>query len=468
MQKDPSFEGAPSAYVQSINKKEEVGYGGARFWHPMLHPAAMQTRKPIRIVRGDGCFVFDDQGHKLVDGVAGLWNVNVGHNRREVKDAIINQLDELEYFQIFDGVSHPRAEELSSKLIGMLEPEGMTRVLYSSGGSDAVESALKLARQYWKVLGKSDRTKFISLRQGYHGTHFGAASINGNTVFRSNYEPLLPGCFHVDTPWLYRNAYTEDPDELARICAGLLEREIQFQSPDTVAAFIAEPIQGAGGVIVPPASYWPLIREVCDRYGVLLIADEIVTGFGRSGSMFGSRLWGVKPDIMCLAKGITAGYIPLGATTFNARIEAAFMANQDFTGAFMHGYTYSGHPVACAAALACLKIVEEENLPANARLMGDYLLGRLKPFEERFAAVGEVRGKGLMIALDLVSDKTTREPIDPMGGYADRVAEAARSAGVIVRPVGTKIILSPPLVLREEHADAIVNALELGFSKVAL
>jgi adenosylmethionine-8-amino-7-oxononanoate aminotransferase len=435
----------------------------SHFWHPMLHPNEMTQRAPIRIVRGDGCYVFDDAGRRLVDGVAGLWNVNVGHNRAEMKAAIVAQLDELEYFQLFDGVSHPRAEELSRVLFDMTRTEGMTRFIYNSGGSDAVETALKIARQFWKLEGQPDRTKFIALKQGYHGTHFGAASVNGNTAFRRNYEPLLPGCFHVDTPWLYRNPFTEDPEELAHICATLLEREIQFQSPDTVAAFIAEPVQGAGGVIVPPASYWPQVRKVCDRYGVLLIADEIVTGFGRSGSMFGSRGWGVKPDIMCLAKGISSGYIPLGCTAVNARIEAAFTRNQDFTGAIMHGYTYAGHPVACAAAIASLKIVREENLPGNAATQGSYLLEQLKSFESLYPAVGEVRGKGLMIALDLVKDRGTREPIDPQDGYANSVAAATRAAGALVRPVGTKIIISPPLTLQQQHADALVSALHEGF-----
>lgn len=436
-----------------------------RFWHPMMHPNEMRVREPITIVRGEGCYVFDDAGRRLVDGVAGLWNVNVGHGRPEIKAAIAAQLDELEYFQLFDGVSHPRAVELAELLMEFLEPEGMARAFFSCGGSDAVETALKLARQYWKLEGQRDRTKFISLENGYHGTHFGAASVNGLTPFRRNYEPLLPDCFHIPAPWPYRNPFTDDPEELAAVCAGLLEREILFQGPDTVAAFIAEPVQGAGGVIVPPASFWPLVREVCDRYGVLLIADEVVTGFGRTGSMFGSRLWGVKPDLMCLAKGISSGYIPFGATVCNERIVAAFEQNEDFTGAIMHGYTYSGHPVGCAAAIASLDIVRSEDLPANAATMGEYLLGALKPFEERFAAVGEVRGKGLMLALDLVKDKGTREPVDPGEGYAQRVAAIARDEGAMVRPVGTKIILSPPLVLEREHADTIVAALEAGFSR---
>src|ERR1700738_4200423 len=275
----------------------------------------------------------------------------------------------------------------------------------------------------------------------YHGSHFGSAAVGGLTVIRRNYEPNLPGCFHVETPLLYRNPFTQDPEELGRLCAEMLEREIVFQGPDTVAAFIAEPIQGAGGVIVPPANYWPLVREVCDRHGVLLIADEVVTGFGRSGCMFGSRGWGVAPDIMCLAKGISAGYVPLGATLVNARIEAAFKQNKNFAGAIMHGYTNAGHPIACAAALATLRIVLDEDLPSRAASTGTHMLERLRPFVDRYPSVGDVRGKGRMIAIDPVDDKLARTPLDPTSSYAHDVAAAARRAGALVRPVGTKIIL---------------------------
>ncbi|MDQ2820566.1 MAG: aspartate aminotransferase family protein [Pseudomonadota bacterium] len=443
-----------------------MGYEESRFWHPMMHQADMKTRQPLRIVRGDGCHVFDDQGRQFIDGVAGLWNVNVGHNRREVKDAIIAQLDELAYFQIFDGVSHPRAEELSARLIDMLAPEDMQRVCYGANGSDATETALKVARQYWKILGQKDRTKFISLKQGYHGSHFASAGVNGNAVFRRNYEPNMAGCFHVENPWVYRNPFTQDPDELGRVCAMLLEREIEFQGPDTVAAFIAEPVQGAGGVIVPPANYWPLVRAVCDKYGVLLIADEIVTGFGRTGNLFGARGWGVKPDIMCFAKGISSGYIPLSATTLNGRVAEAFENNRDFTGALMHGYTYSGHPVGCAAALASLAIVTDEDLPANAATQGAYLLAQLQPLMARYEVIGDIRGKGLMVAIDLVDDRITRAPVSPLSGFAYAIAEAARQHGVIVRPVGANIILSPPLVIQRPDIDRIVAALAAAFKAV--
>ncbi|WP_417224246.1 aminotransferase class III-fold pyridoxal phosphate-dependent enzyme [Amphritea sp.] len=436
-------------------------------WNPMVHPGDPNARNHIQIVKGDGNYVQNREGNWLVDGVGGLWNVNAGHNRSEIKDAIKAQLDELEYFQIFDGISHPRVLELSDMIIEMTKPEGMAKVMFSSGGSDAVETALKVARQYWKAIGQSQRYKYISLKQGYHGVHFGGASVNGNTVFRTNYEPMLPGCVHIDTPWLYRNPWNcENPEELGHLCAKQLETEILFQGPDTVAAFIAEPIQGAGGVIVPPANYWPLIRAVCDKYGVLLIADEVVTGFGRSGNMFGVRGWGVAADIQCFAKGINSGYIPLGATVINERVAQGIENCQSFTGALMHGYTYSGHPVACAAAIANLKIVQDEDLPANAAVQGQDMLTKLTNALSDFPSVGQLRGMGLMLAIDLVTDKTTREPIDPMSGFANQIAAVALREGVIVRPVGTKIILSPPLTIGTEEVDKIVYALQKGFSEI--
>lgn len=432
----------------------------------MVHPHVVKSREPVHIVSADGVYLKDDHGNQLLDAIAGLWCVNVGHNRPEVKAAITRQLDELQYFQLFNGSSHPRVVELAELVREIGEPDGVRRVFFSSGGSDANETAMKIARQYHRLTGQPERTKFISLKQGYHGTHFGTSSISGGNEYRRNYEPLLQGCFQIDSPWTYRNTLSDDPTELGKLCAAQLEREIQYQMPDTVAAFIAEPVQGAGGVIVPPANYWPLIREVCDRHGVLLIADEVVTGFGRSGSMFGSRGWGVKADIMSLAKGLSSGYVPLGATTINDRINDAFESNRDFTGAIMHGYTYSGHPLACAAGIAALNIVRDENLPANAATQGAYLLECLKPFESRFKSVGEVRGKGLMIALDLVTNKETRESIDPSGPFAYDLAAVARREGVLVRPVGSKIILSPPLVVTQSHCDQLVAALDVAFSEV--
>jgi len=447
--------------MNNANRLKELN--GRVQWHPMTHPNKSVNQPPLIMVKGDGAFVEDIDGNRYVDGLGGLWNVNVGHNRAEVKQAIVEQMEKICYYSSFDGMATAPSIELAARILEIAGPEDMAKVFFSSGGSDAVESALKLSRQYWKLMGQPEKTKFVSLKQGYHGVHMGGVSINGSPAFRGTYAPLLPGCFQIDTPWLYRNPWTEDPEELGRICAAQLDRLLEFEGGNTVAAFIAEPVQGAGGVIVPPANYWPLIREVCDRHNVLLIADEVVTGFGRSGSMFGSRGWGVKPDILCLAKGITSGYVPLGATVLNKRIAAAWDADNSFTGVIMHGYTYSGHPVACAAALACLDIVEKEDLPANAAKQGARLLAGLKPLEQSARAVGEVRGKGLMLAVDLVADKKTRAPINPQDGFADRIAEQARRFGAIVRPVGTKLILSPVLVIKDEEVDLLVSALTKAF-----
>jgi putrescine---pyruvate transaminase len=296
--------------------------------------------------------------------------------------------------------------------------------------------------------------------------HFGGMSVNGNTNFRRNYEPLLPGCFHVDTPWVYRNPYTDDPARLAEICAELLEREIVFQGPDTVAAFIAEPVQGSGGVIVPPANYWPLVRQVCDRHGVLLIADEVVTGFGRTGHLFGTRLWGVKADLWCLAKGISSGYVPLGATALSSEVAAVFEQGDAALGAVTHGYTYSGHPVAAAAALATLEVLQREDVVGNAARQGAHLIERLRALGGRSRLIGDVRGVGLMVCLEMVADKASKAPF---GRGAKEVAAVAREAyrrGAMVRTSGPNIILSPALTISREEIDVLCDALEGAFAAV--
>ena len=275
---------------------------------------------------------------------------------------------------------------------------------------------------------------------------------------------MMPGSFHIDSPHLYRNAWTEDPEELGEICADMLAREIEHQGADTVAAFIAEPVQGAGGMIVPPPNFWPRVREVCDRFDVLLIADEVVTGFGRTGTMFGSRHWGVKPDIMCLAKGINSGYVPLGATAVNKRIVEAW-DKDDPLAPIMHGYTYSGHPLACAAALANLDIVIEENLPANAGAVGGYFLERLGELTE-YPSVGDVRGVGLMLAVEFVKDRKTKEPFPAYDPYLMAIQKSCMEANVWVRIQANKMIFSPPLVFENSHVDTAVDAVHAALSQV--
>lgn len=446
---------------------DQLKQDNAQFlFHPMAHPKAMQKARPDIIARGEGCWIWDIDGHKMIDGVAGLWSSNLGHSNKRVRDAIVAQLDELPFYNTFRGTTHPRAIELSARVVQTMEPDGVGAVLFSNGGSDAVEGALKIARQYWKVLGQPERSKFISLKQGYHGVHFGGMSVNGLANIRRAYEPLMPGCFHVDTPWLYHNAYTHDPEELGRICAGLLEREILFQGADTVAAFIAEPVQGSGGVIVPPANYWPLVREVCDRHKVLLIADEVVTGFGRCGALFGTRLWGVQADIWCLAKGISSGYVPLGATALSRKVADAFLADTAGLGTVAHGYTYSGHPVAAAAALATLDELEEKDVVGNVARVGAHFQARMAEFESKFSFVGNVRGVGLMTGIEMVSDKAQRTPLPRSSDIPARVAREAYQRGAMVRISGPNMILSPPLVITREEIDHLVDILEAAFATV--
>ncbi len=433
-------------------------------WHPMAEPKAAEQSPPLVFERAEGVYIFDTGGRRYLDSQGGLWCVNVGHGREEVKEAISAQLDKLPYYTTFGDTSNLPVIELAERLTRMLAPEDMQRVFFCSGGSDANETALKLARQYWKLSGEAQRTKFISLKQGYHGVHFGGTSIGGQMYLRSMYEPVLPGCFQVDTPWLYRNPYTDDPEDLGKICANLLEREIVHQGPHTVAAFIAEPVQGAGGVIVPPDNYWPSIREVCDKHGVLLIADEVVTGFGRTGSMFGCRGWGVRPDIMCLAKGINSGYVPLGATVVNERVRRAWDSDHPLA-AILHGYTYSGHPVACAAANAALQIVEDEDLPANAEKVGSYCLAKLKNEFEHYDFVGDIRGKGLMMAIELVTDKPTKESFLPGDPFLDLIQDLTRKEGLLIRNLGSTLIISPPLVFSKENVDEMVVMLANAFSQ---
>jgi putrescine---pyruvate transaminase len=430
--------------------------------HPMVDPKVPQGNPPLILERGDGVYVFDIDGKRYLDTVASLWNVNVGHNRPEVIAAITAQLGKLAYYSTFQNTSNSPAIELSSRLMTMFAPEKMARVLFSSGGSDAIETAMKLARQYWKLEGKAERVKFLSLKWGYHGVHFGGASINGNPRFRTAYEPLMPGCFQVETTYAYRNPWNEnDPAKLAALCVADLERAILYQDPQTIAAFVAEPVQGAGGVIVPHESYWPAVRKLLDKHGILLISDEVVTGFGRIGSLCGARAWGVAPDMMAMAKGINSGYVPLGATLINERVASAWN-KPNLPAALMHGYTYSGHALACAAANANLDIVTSENLPARAATIGAYFNERLKELL-RYEHVGDVRGMGLMAALEFVTNKHSKEMLTAPA-YGQALVTTAFAEGAVVRVSGNRLILSPPLVFSNSDVDETLRILHLAIA----
>lgn len=437
-------------------------HNGRLMWHPMTSPKDSVDNPPKIITGSNGVCITDIDGHTVVDGVGGLWNVNLGFSCQPVKDAMTAQLETLPYYSTFRGTSNDVAIELSFELTEFFAPDGMARAFFTSGGSDSVESALRLARQYHKLRGDEGRVKFLSLKKGYHGTHIGGASVNGNASFRNAYEPLLPGCYHIPAPYTYRNPFNEtDPEKLAQLCVAALEDEIAFQGANTIAAMIMEPILGAGGVIPPHKSFAPMVREVCDRNGILLITDEVITAYGRTGAWSGARLWGIQPDMMCTAKAITNGYFPFGALMLGHKVTEVFENNP--AAKIGHGYTYSGHPVGAAAALACLAETKRLNVVENAAIRGDQLYEGCQALMEKYDIIGDVRGgHGLMTAIEMVSDRATKKPID--AGTAATVQEVAYQSGAMVRVSGPNLILSPALILTEDDANTILGALDAGFA----
>ena len=441
-------------------------HNAKHLWHPMAHPAEMQANPPAIITGGEGCVIEDINGAQLIDAVGGLWNVNLGYSCEPIKQAITDQLNNLPYYSIFRGTTNDKIIELSEVLRDFFAPEGMVRSFFTSGGSDSVEIALRLARQYHKLRGEPGRTKYLSLKKGYHGTHTGGASVNGNANFRTQYEPLMPGCFHIPAPYTYSNPFNEtDPKALAEHCLAALEDEIVFQGETTIAAFIMEPILGAGGVIAPHESFMPAVREICDRHGILLIADEVITAYGRTGAWSGSRLWGVMPDMMCTAKAITNGYFPFGALMLNCKVAEVFEKDTTGAGAIGSGYTYSGHPVGAAAALACIAETKRLNVTENAAARGAQLFTGLKNLTAKHEIVGDVRGGyGLMSAVELTSDRKTKAK--PLKATVDAIYQQAYENGVMIRVSGPNIILSPPLIISEAEVNAVIAALDAAFTAV--
>lgn len=437
----------------------------ARFqFHPMAHPADSLANPPKIITAGKGVRITDIDGRETIDAVGGLWNVNLGYSCDPVKEAIAKQLDALPYYSTFRGTSNDAVIHLSYELAEFFKEDGMARAFFTSGGSDSVETALRLARQFHKVNGEAGRVKYLSLKKGYHGTHTGGASVNGNANFRTAYEPLLPGCYHIPAPYTYRNPFNEtDPEKLAQLCAAALEDEIAFQGASTIAAFIMEPILGAGGVIPPHKSFLPMVRNICTKHGILLITDEVITAYGRTGSWSGARLWGVQPDLMCTAKAITNGYFPFGSVMLSQQIADVFEKDTSGAAAIGHGYTYSGHPVGAAAALACLAETVRLDVASNAAARGTQLFEGAQKLKEQYDVIGDVRGgHGLMTAFELVSDRSNKTPVDK--DLTAKLQDAIYESGVMVRISGPNVILSPPLIINEDECDQVLNALDNGFA----
>jgi adenosylmethionine-8-amino-7-oxononanoate aminotransferase len=405
-------------------------------------------------VKGKGAVLVDADGREYLDGLAGLWNVIAGHGRAELAEAAREQMIALGFASGYAGSSNPRAIELAERLAALAYPS-INRFFFTSGGAEANETAIKIARSYWKLRGRPDKVKVISRELGYHGVTLAAMSATGLSVFWPRFEPRVPAFVHIPSPYPYRYRAPEgvSPGVAA---ANELEHAILREGPDTVAMFLAEPVQGVGGVIVPPDDYFPRIRAICSRYQVLFAADEVITGFGRTGRRFALEHWGVEPDLLQFAKGITSGYFPFGGVGVNDAIADAM--DQDTT-PWMHAFTYSAHPVGCAVALRLLDIFESENFAARAVAAGDRLLGGLRETLGPHLHVGEIRGKGLMCAVELVQDRDAKAAFPASENVGARIHAECRQRGLFSRYRGDIYMLAPPYVITDAQIDRAVGIL---------
>jgi len=401
----------------------------------VVHPHAVigKPRPPVIFVEGRGARLRDAEGREYIDGTCGLWVCPVGHGRRELAEAARRQMESLEYYASFWDLSNQPSIELAERLVG-LAPPGIERVFYTNGGSESAESALKLARLAWHAQGQPDRTIVLTRSMAYHGVSYGALGATGIPPLREGFGELPAGFERLSVPYPLRGTTTDG-------LIAELEERIERVGAERIAAFIGEPVIGVGGMIPPHEDYWPRVQEVLRRHGILLILDEVVTGFGRTGAWFAAEHWGLQPDLMVTAKGITSGYFPLGAVLIGERV-----ADMLEGVAFRHGFTYNGHPTGCAVALENLAIIEREELVARAARLGERLLAGLRELE-RLPAVIEARGFGLMAALEL--------DLDDAGELADRI----RAAGAIVRATGQKLVLSPPFVITDDDLDRLVEVI---------
>lgn len=416
---------------------------------------------------GRGALLFDEDGREYLDALAGLWNVVVGHGRSEIAAAASRQMNALPYATCYAGSTNRPAIELSERLAGLFYPS-INHFFFTSGGAESNEAAFKTARFFWKVAGKPDKTKIIGRTWSYHGTTLAAMSATGLPAYWPWFEPRVPGFSHIESPYPYRFVppitSADDPRAPGEMAADLLEEAILREGPDTVAAFIGEPVQGVAGVIVPPDDYWPRIRAICDKYDVLLIADEVITGFGRTGEWFALSRYGVEPDLVSFAKGITSGYFPVGGLGISDRI-AAVLDEHETSRVWMHAYTYSAHPVGCAVALANLDILEREGLVARAAEMGRYLNRRAATLATH-KHVGEVRGIGLMTAVELVADRETKAEFPPEEKVGPRIHAATQQRGMFTRLRGDVYNIAPCYVVEERQIDRMIEILGESIEEV--
>ncbi len=439
----------------------------------MFHPytaLADHHDKGVRVIsEGEGVWVRDPAGKRYLDAVAGLWCVNIGYGRTEVADAIHEQAKKLAYFHNFSSMGTEPSIRLADRL-KRLAPDGISKVLFGNTGSDANDTNVKLVWYYNSLRGLPEKKKIIARDKGYHGVTVASASLTGLPLLHKAFNLPIPDILHVSCP----DPYRVKPDEMSerdfsKHLAKELEETIQREGPETVAAFIAEPVMGAGGVHVPPEGYFDEIQPILAEHDILLIADEVICGFGRLGHWFGADLYGIKPDIMTVAKGLTSGYIPMSASLVGDKVWDLLMDQSRDIGVFGHGYTYGGHPVAAAAALANLDIIEGDGLVDNAAKVGEHLQRRMREALGDHPLVGHVRGTGLILGIEFVADKATKRAFEAADKIAPKISQHAYVEGLIARPLpgGDIIAVSPPLSITEAEIDQVVDGLRLALDRTA-
>lgn len=440
------------AVVENRSRSEWEDLDRDHYLHPFTDHKDLSAKKSRIITRADGVYIFDADDNQILDGMSGLWCVNAGYGRDELVEAAANQLRELPYYNSFFQCAHPPSIELSRMLMEITQPQ-FNRVFYTGSGSESIDTMIRMVRRYWDLLDQPDRQIIISRENAYHGSTVAGASLGGMKPMHAQ-GGTLGDIAHIEQPYWFGSDHKLSADEFGLQTARALERKIEELGADRVAAFVGEPIQGAGGVIVPPDTYWQEIRRICDEYGILLVTDEVVCGFGRLGEWFGADYYDVTPDLMTFAKGVTSGYLPLGGVMVADRVGDVLI---DKGGEFFHGYTYSGHPASCAVAIENIRIMQRENLIERVRDdIGPYLQEKWQTLAEH-PIVGETRMVGLMGALEIVENRDTLERFDKDAGAGAICRDHLVNNGLVMRAVGDSIVVAPPLVLTHEQADELIE-----------
>ena len=424
--------------------------------HPYTNLKKHESDGPLVITEGKGVYVYDETGKEYIEGLAGLWCTSLGFGEERLVEAATRQLKKLPYYHVFNHKSHDISVELAERLIALM-PVKMSKVFFNNSGSEANDTAVKMVWYYNNARGRHRKKKVIARMRGYHGVTVASASLTGLPANHRDFDLPIANIRHADCPHHYRYAKPRESEEdFATRLAESLDAQIMREDPETVAAFIAEPVMGAGGVIVPPRTYFEKIQQVLKKHDVLFIADEVICGFGRTGNMFGTETFGLKPDIITMAKALSSAYLPISATIISDELYQAFVAQSEKIGTFAHGYTYSAHPVCCAVALETLKIYEERDILAHVRRVAPRFLEGLRRFANH-PLVGEVRGVGLVAGLELVKDKATKTPFDLKMGVGPMVAARAQENGLIVRALMDTVALCPPLVITADEIDEMLR-----------